>query len=133
MYTPSKLLHKCSIHNQCDNTNNDKNQRLFNQLWYRASGLKALFVVTMFTKLRGLSTSEKSCRLNSSDTRYIFTIHDNFDVAFLNTVSHVPWEISAGGYFLQKSGSERNCFASVSTSSGGNKNTLTDSQSCSPN
>jgi len=68
-----------------------------------------------FTRFRGLSTLEKSCGFNSNYARYILNIHNNFAVAFLknnNTVDHVPREISAGGYFLQKIGSERTCIVS---------------------
>jgi len=90
-------------------------------------------MVITFTKLRGLSTSEKSCGFDSSYEVHIKYPGD-FTVAFLmnnNTVSHVPQQISSlsCSYFLQKSGREITSIVnvgSVSTSSGGNKNTLTD-------
>ena len=66
-----------------------------------------MFVDITFTKLRGLSTSEKSCQFNAR------LIHDDFAVAVLknsNTVGHVPREISrVCWYFLHKSGSEMTC------------------------
>ena len=44
------------MHIHCDNTNNDRINafHFINQLWYHLSGLRALFVVIMFTKLCGL-------------------------------------------------------------------------------
>jgi len=44
------------------------------------TGLRVLFMVIMFTKLRGLSTSEKSCRFDSS-----YEIHINFQSQLVAT------------------------------------------------
>jgi len=85
-------------------------------------------MVITFTKLRGLSTSKKSCGFNSSYKVHI-KYPGNFAVAFLmnnNTVGHVTgkFPVSADSYFLQKSGREITSIVNVgSTSSGGNKNT----------
>jgi len=45
-------------------------------------------VVITFTKLRDLSTSEKSCGFNSSYEVHI-KYPDNFTVAFLNWLHHI--------------------------------------------
>jgi len=82
-----------------------------NQQWHCLSGSRLLFVIITFTKLRGLSTLEKSCRFNSSYTKSILDIHDDFAAAFLKNFRSCT-RVSGDSYFLQKSGRERTCIVS---------------------